>query len=161
MKYFCLSSVVLLFLSCATLNSGTAGPDSTPMKDANVILIETSEPVEKSFDRLDGILKEEGFSIKSYNKNELVLETNFKKYNDKKVWLTSSVIETDSSSVIELSGMVEVPQFQHRKEYGGSKPDVKNRIKKKNSSYNPAWKVMMGIALKYPNGKIWYARQAS
>jgi hypothetical protein len=161
MKYLWLPSVVLLFVSCATLNSGPAGPDSTPMKDANVILIETSDPVEKSFDRLDGILKEEGFSIKSYNKNELVLETNFKKYNQKKVWLTSSVIETDSSSVIELSGMVEVPKFQHRKEYGGSKPDVKNRIKKKDSGYNPAWKVMMGIALKYPNGKIWFARKAS
>ncbi len=160
MKYLGLS-FVLLIVGCATLNSGPSGPDTTPMKDANVILIETSDPVDESFDRVDKILKEEGFSIKSYNKNQLVIETNFKKYNDQKVWLTSNVVETDSSSVIELSGMVKVPQFQHRQEYGGAKPDVKSRIKKKDSAYNPAWKVMMGIALKYPDGKIWFAREAS
>jgi len=160
MKYLSLL-IVLLFVSCATLNSGPAGPDSKPMKDANVILIETSDSVDKSFDKLDVVLKGEGFSIKSYNKNELVLETNFKKYNQQKVWLSSNIVQTDSSSIVELSGMVEVPQFQHRKEYGGAKPDVKNRIKKKSSAYNPAWKVMMGIALKYPNGKIWYARETS
>ncbi|MDZ7659309.1 hypothetical protein [Fodinibius sp.] len=160
MKYVWLF-ILLLFVSCATMNLGPAGPDSTPMENANVILIETSDPVNKSFDKLDEIFKAEGFSIKSYNKSQLVLETNFKKYNEQKVWLVSNVIETDSSSVIELSGIVEVPQFQYRKEYGGAKPDVKSRIKKKKSSYNPAWKVMMGIALKYPNGKIWYAREAS
>ncbi len=160
MKYLWLS-FVLLFVSCATLNSGPAGPDTTPMKDANVILIETSDPVDESFERLDEILTEEGFSIKSYNETQLVLETNVKTYNEQKVWLTSNVVETDSSSVIELSGMVEIPKFQYRQEYGGAKPDVRSRITKKDSAYNPAWKVMMGIALKYPGGKIWYAREAS
>lgn len=160
MKYIW-ASFLLLFVSCATLNSGPAGPDTTPMKDANVILIETSDPADKSYNRLDKILKKEGFSIKLNNNDKLVLETNFKKYNEQKVYITSNVVETDSSSVIELSGMVEVPQFQYRQEYGGAKPDVKSRIKKKNSAYNPAWKVMMGIALKYPDGKIWYARESS
>lgn len=151
---------LLLFISCSTINSGSTGPDTTPMKNANLILIETSDSVDESFSKMDEILRKEGFSIKLANENELTIETNAQKYNDIKVWFTSSVIKTDSSAVVELSGLVEVPQFQYRKEYGGAKPDVKNRIKKKNSAYNPAWKVMMGIALKYPDGKIWFARES-
>lgn len=155
--------VCLLFLliSCSTLNSGSAGPHATPMKNADLILIETLDSVDESFNKINDILRKEGYSIKLFDENQLFIKTNAKKHNDIKMWLNSSVIKTDSSTVIKLSGMVEVPQFQHRSEYGGAKPDVKNSIKKKESAYNPAWKIMMGIALKYPNGKMWYVRQSS
>lgn len=160
MKYLSLA-FLLLFIGCSTLKSGSMGPDATAMPKADVILIETDDSSEESFDTVHSIFEEEGFRIKKRNKNTLLLETNYKEYDDLKVWMFSKVTKTDSSSVIELSGMVEVPEFQHRVEYGGAKPDTKTRIHKKDGGYNPAWTIMMGIALKYPDGKLWYARQSS
>lgn len=159
MKYF-LFSFLLIFVGCGTFNNGTSGPATTPMEKANVILIETSDTVEESYEQVNGILEKEGFSVKEKNKSEQQLHTNSKTYDDIKVWLSSSISDSDSSAVIKLSGMVEVPEFQHRVEYGGAKPEVRNRIQKKEGAYNPAWKIMMRVALQYPEGKIWYVREA-
>lgn len=159
MKYF-LFSFLLIFVGCGTFNNGTSGPATTPMEKANVILIETSDTVEESYEQVNGILEKEGFSVKEENKSEQQLHTNSKTYDDIKVWLSSSISDSDSSAVIKLSGMVEVPEFQYRVEYGGAKPDVRNRIQKKEGAYNPAWKIMMRVALQYPEGKIWYVREA-
>lgn len=153
--------LLLLFVSCSTLNSGSTGPDAIAMKRADVILIETDDSSEETYNTIQKIFEDEGFKIKSRDENTLMLETNYKKYDDLKVWMFSEVVETDSNRVVELSGMVEVPEFQHRVEYGGAKPATKTQIHKKDGTHNPAWTIMMGIALNYPDGKLWYVRDAS
>lgn len=160
MKYLSLL-LVLLFVSCSTLKSGATGPEPVPMKKADVILIETADSSEECFKTIHKIFEDEGFGVHARDEKSFLLETDYMEHDDLKIWLFSEVVETDSSSVIELSGMVEVPEFQHRVEYGGAKPATKTRIHKKDSSYNPAWKIMMGIALKYQGGKLWYARESS
>ncbi len=160
MKYlsYCL---VIFVASCSTLNSGPIGPDPTPMKKADVILIETNKSSDESYTLIKEVFEDEGYAISKNDQNALTIETDYKEYDDLKVWMFSEVVETDSSRVIELSGMVEVPEFQYRVEYGGAKPDTKTKILKKDGGYNPAWTIMMGIALKYPDGKLWYARKTS
>lgn len=151
---------LLIFFGCAIQNLPPAGPSSGIMKQANKILIETPDSPAQSFDNMKNVLRDQGYSFQTTDDQQFKLYTNYKKYGKSKIKLYADVVNTDSSAVVEITGMISVPQFNYRQEYGGSKPSTTNRIKKK-IGHNPAWDIMQAIADKYPEGMIWYAREKS
>lgn len=158
MKNVVLPFLVILFAGCAIQNLPPAGPSNKAMKKANVILIETSDSAEQSFKNMKSILRGQGYSFKTANGQQFKLDTNYKTYGENNVKLSTDVLETDSVSIVEITGIIKTPQGQYRQEYGGGKPSTTNQIKKK-GGYNPAWDIMQAIADEYPDGVVLYERR--
>jgi hypothetical protein len=130
------------------------------MNKANIILVETTDSPDQSFQKMKNILRGQGYSFKTANDQQLELDTNYKTYGKSNIKLSTDVFETDSASIVKITGIVKLPQAQYRQEYGGGKPSTTNEIKNK-SGYNPAWDIMHAIAKKYPESTIWYSRNNS
>lgn len=160
MKYL-VPSLLLIFAACAIQKLPPAGPSSEAMTKANVILVQTHDSPTQTFETMKKILHDQGYSLQASNDRELELNTTYKTYGKSNIKLMTDIIESDSSSIVEITGMVKVPEFQYRQEYGGGKPSTTNRIKNKNGSYNPAWEIMQAIARKYPDGILKYERRQS
>ncbi|BDD04989.1 hypothetical protein [Aureibacter tunicatorum] len=129
----------------------------TPYKGTNIILIQTDESIEKSYENFLQVLADCNFKIKSINKDDWSIET-------EKKWISganSSLAilakvypdEGKDGALIEITGIVTssmgMSYFETKVTFNPNMDD----------SITEAFQTMQSIAVKYPKGKIFYTEE--
>lgn len=149
------TSPIYLILLAFVIGCSTTLPPSQPSKkivdQADTIILSVDDSADDAFTNFSRYLLDYGFRMQESDSTRRYLKTALKRsqYYDFQYSLNTSVMETDSTTIIQVNGMA------YNRTFGDIKPENWGMDQTLNVK---AWKQIRAVVEAYPHRELFYKR---